>query len=498
MSDAALVLTLADEAATHRLAEALATRLAAGDVIALEGDLGAGKTTLARALIRAVAGDPALEVPSPTFTLVQTYPGRVPIAHFDLYRLGSPDELDEIGFEEAVADGAVLIEWPERGGGRIPRSALTIRLDIEGDGRRAALSGGGAWPERLDRLAGIARFLDDAGFGTARRAHLAGDASGRSYERLVRADGTRAVLMDARDRLPGPPVWDGRSYDDVAHRATTVLPFVAMNEGLRAIGISAPRILAADIPAGLLLLEDLGDRFIVKDGAPRPERWQAAAELLAHLHAEARPAELPVSGGERYSIPAFDRDAFLIEVDLLPRWYAPLIGRTLDEDAEAAFRSIWTRLFERFDQAEKSWLLRDYHSPNLLWLPERTGIARIGVLDHQDAMIGASAYDLASLGQDVRVDVDEALEQATIHAYVEARRTAGAFDGDTFAAAYAISGAQRTTKILGGFARLANAFGRPQYLRHIPRVKAYLKRNLRHEVLSPLALWYDRHLPLDD
>ena len=143
MSDAPLVLTLADEAATLRLAEALATRLASGDVIALEGDLGAGKTTLARALIRAVAGDPALEVPSPTFTIVQTYPGRVPIAHFDLYRLGSPDELDEIGFDEAVADGAVLIEWPERGGNRIPSSALTIRLEIAGEGRRAALSGGG-------------------------------------------------------------------------------------------------------------------------------------------------------------------------------------------------------------------------------------------------------------------------------------------------------------------------------------------------------------------
>ena len=496
MSAAPLVLTLADEAATLRLAEALATRLASGDVIALEGDLGAGKTTLARALIRAVAGDPALEVPSPTFTIVQTYPGRVPIAHFDLYRLGSPHELDEIGFDEAVADGAVLIEWPERGGNRIPSSALTIRLDIEGEGRRAALSGGGGWPERLARLAGIADFLDEAGFGEAQRAHLAGDASGRSYERILRADGTRAVLMDARDRLPGPPVWDGRSYDDVAHRATTVVPFVAMNEGLRAIGISAPRILAADIPSGLLLLEDLGDAFIIEDGTPRPDRWQAAAELLAHLHAEARPVELPVSGG--YRIPDFDRDAFLIEVDLLPRWYAPLIGRALDEQAETAFRAIWTDLFERFDRAEKSWLLRDYHSPNLLWLPERTGIARIGVLDHQDAMIGASAYDLASLGQDVRVDVGEALEQATIDAYVAARQAAGAFDRDAFMAAYAISGAQRTTKILGGFARLATAFGRPQYLRHIPRVKAYLKRNLRHEVLSPLALWYDRHLPLDD
>ncbi len=498
MSDAPVSLLLADEDATRRLAEDLAMRLAAGDIIALEGDLGAGKTTLARALIRAIADDPALDVPSPTFTLVQTYPGRVPIAHLDLYRLGGPDELDEIGFDEAIETGAVLIEWPERAAGRLPSEALTIRLAIEGEGRRATLSGGGTWPERLSRNLQIRALLDEAGFTGATRRHLAGDASGRSYERIGGSEGRRAVLMDARDRLPGPPVWGGRSYDDVAHRATTVAPFVAMNEALRGAGVSAPELIATDIPGGLLLLEDLGDAFIIRDGAPDLARWQVAAELLAMLHAAPRPDVLPLPGGGRYTIPPFDRDAFLIEVDLLPRWYAGFAGVTLSEEAEESYAAIWTVLHATLDATEKSWLLRDYHSPNLLWLAERSGIARIGVLDHQDAMIGASAYDVASLAQDVRITLAPDFETAVVGAYVAARRVRGPFDETAFAAAYAISGAQRSSKVLGAFARFAASLGRPQYLRHIPRVRAYLRRNLAHEVLSDLALWYDRHLPLDD
>ncbi|SHF63888.1 hypothetical protein SAMN02745157_2614 [Kaistia soli DSM 19436] len=499
MSAPLLSLSLADEAATMRLAEDLAAKLAPGDVIALEGDLGAGKTTLARALIRAIADDAALEVPSPTFTLVQTYPGRVAIAHFDLYRISEPDELEEIGFDEAIETGAVLVEWPERAAGRLPEDALIIRLAIAGEGRRADLFGGAGWADRLARTIAIRSWLDQAGFPGATRRHLAGDASGRSYERIGGADGIRAVLMDARDRLPGPPVWDGRSYDEVAHRATTVAPFVAMNEGLRAAGISAPALLATDIPSGLLLLEDFGDDFIIHDGEPDPKRWRVAAELLATLHAVPRLDVLPLPGGGSYQIPAFDRDAFLIEVDLMPRWYArEYAGLVLSEVAEESYAAIWTALHARLQASEQSWLLRDYHSPNLLWLPERDGIRRIGVLDHQDAMIGAAAYDVAALAQDVRITLSPAFEADVVAAYVAAREAAGPFDRDAFSVAYAISGAQRTTKVLGGFARLATAFGKPQYLRHIPRVRAYLRRNLAHEVLSDLALWYDRHLPLDE
>jgi tRNA threonylcarbamoyladenosine biosynthesis protein TsaE len=153
MTDApALVLDLPDEAATARLGAALAAVLRPGDVVALDGDLGAGKTALARALIRAATGDADEEVPSPTFTLVQTYDGADGAVywHFDLYRLEHPDDAVELDIDEAFAEGIALIEWPGRLGGYLPRRALRLSLGItDGTARRAALSGGGTLPARI-------------------------------------------------------------------------------------------------------------------------------------------------------------------------------------------------------------------------------------------------------------------------------------------------------------------------------------------------------------
>lgn len=148
-----LTLSLPDEAATTALANRLSPLLRRGDLVALSGNLGAGKTTFARALIRALSGDPALEVPSPTFTLVQAYPEtRPPVSHFDLYRIRDAGELDELGLDDAVADGIALVEWPERAGGMLPGAVLTLSLAIAGSGREARLDGNG-WAERLRALA---------------------------------------------------------------------------------------------------------------------------------------------------------------------------------------------------------------------------------------------------------------------------------------------------------------------------------------------------------
>lgn len=147
-----LTIDLPDEAATIALAEALAPLLRAGDVVTLSGLIGAGKTTFARALIRSLAGDAALEVPSPTFTLVQPYDEtRIPVTHFDLYRLADGVELDELGLDEAVADGIALVEWPERAPGRF-RGALAVALAPAGEGRTAGLSGDAGWLVRLGAL----------------------------------------------------------------------------------------------------------------------------------------------------------------------------------------------------------------------------------------------------------------------------------------------------------------------------------------------------------
>jgi tRNA threonylcarbamoyladenosine biosynthesis protein TsaE len=140
---------LPDEAATARLGEAVARALRAGDLVCLSGPLGAGKSSLARGLIRALT-TPDEEVPSPTFTLVQVYDGALPLAHFDLYRLTSPDEALELGLDEALEEGAAVVEWPQRLEGRLPEDRLDIDIAFndKGEGRRARLTPHGAWEGR--------------------------------------------------------------------------------------------------------------------------------------------------------------------------------------------------------------------------------------------------------------------------------------------------------------------------------------------------------------
>ncbi|MEP7031636.1 MAG: phosphotransferase, partial [Pseudolabrys sp.] len=146
--------------------------------------------------------------------------------------------------------------------------------------------------------------------------------------------------------------------------------------------------------------------------------------------------------------------------------------------------------------AAPTWVLRDFHSPNLLWLPAREGIARIGLLDFQDAVMGSPAYDLASLLQDARVDVPELMEISLLSRYSRARLKGDAeFDAPGFVRNYATLAAQRASKILGIFARLEKRDGKPQYLRHLPRVWAYLQRALAHPSLAPLAGWYRLNVP---
>src|SRR5207249_4034753 len=141
-----------------------------------------------------------------------------------------------------------------------------------------------------------------------------------------------------------------------------------------------------------------------------------------------------------------------------------------------------------------TWILRDYHSPNILWLPDRADLGRVGILDFQDAMIGSPAYDLASLLQDARVSIPEPLEVTLLGHYVRIRREVkGDFDSARFIQHYATFAAQRATKILGIFARLDQRDGKPQYLRHIPRIWGYLRRSLAHPALAPLNGWYSVH-----
>jgi hypothetical protein len=493
---------LPNEAALRRFAADIAAALEPGDLVTLSGDLGAGKTTFARALIRELAGDDAIEVPSPTFTLIQLYElPRFPLAHADLFRLSGAAELAELGFDDLPETAVVLVEWPDRAAGFLPADRLditfTLAPQLGPEVRNARLTGYGAFAPRAEQIAAVRKFLDDSGFGAARRQRLQGDASTRIYERLT-LDAQTTILMNAPRRPDGPPVRDGKPYSAIAHLAEDVVPFVALAAGLRDRNLSAPAVFHADLANGLLILEDFGDARIVTSHGPAPivNRYEVALDALAALHRQEVPEVLPVAPHLDYHIPRYDLGAFLIEAELLPDWYLPSAGIALPEAARAEYTELWRAALQSALAAPPSWVLRDYHSPNLLWLADRADIARIGVLDFQDALIGPAAYDVASLLQDARVDVPEEMELSLLGRYARARRKHDPdFDAAGFIRIYATLAAQRASKVLGIFARLDRRDRKPQYLRHQPRVFGYLRRALAHPALAPLAAWYSAHVP---
>lgn len=503
MSDpATFQAALANEAATAALMADLALLLGAGDVITLTGDLGAGKTAAARALIRYLAQDEHLEVPSPTFTLAQTYElTPLPVLHADLYRVNDPDELEEIGLSPLPEGTVALIEWPERAPNLLPPDRIDIafshRPSLGTSARAAEITGFGKAAAKVERLAALRGFLDLAGCLDAKRQRMPGDASTRSYARLIKGDQS-TILMNSPRRPDGPALYDGKSYSEAVHLAEDVKPFVAIANGLRERGYSAPAIHHADLDEGFLITEDFGGDLFIEGNPPRPiaARYQTAVDMLAALHQEQLPDVLPLVPHLDYVVPPFDNEAMMIEVGLMPEWYLADKGVALTSNMQADFLLIWQDLFARLDGVPRTWMLRDFHSPNLIWLERRKDTARVGLLDFQDAVMGPAAYDLVSLLQDARIDVPESIEITMLTRYVKERRAGdSAFDPAAFAQQYAIMSAQRNTRLLGTFARLNRRDGKPQYLKHQPRVWTYLNRALAHPSLETFREWCIAHVP---
>jgi len=209
------------------------------------------------------------------------------------------------------------------------------------------------------------------------------------------------------------------------------------------------------------------------------------------MHGRTWPRRLQAGPGSFHEVPPFDRDAMMIEADLLVDWYVPAIsGGPPSDDLRSGYAREWNALFDRLQGSEYTLMLRDFHSPNIIWRDDRAGHDRLGIVDFQDALIGPSAYDVASLAMDARVTVVPAIEKRTLEAYVRARRSAAEFDVGAFEESYAVMAAQRNSKILGIFVRLNRRDGKPQYMKHLPRIRDYMARALRHEALAPVHEFY--------
>ena len=316
-----------------------------------------------------------------------------------------------------------------------------------------------------DRGADLTAFLMRHGWGAADRRHLAGDASDRRYERL-RLGAATAVLMD------NPP---GGADDPAA--------FSAMARHLRGLGLSAPKILAEDLARGILLLEDLGDdlfaRLVTADPTREAELYAAATDALLHMQAAPPPEGLPDLSAKDWAEAA----GFALD------WYAfAAFGQKPDR---TAFLHAMTRALQDHADGPRVLILRDFHAENLLWLPGRAGLSRVGLLDFQLGQMGQPGYDLVSLLQDARRDVAPDTETRMVARFGSASGT----DPQTFAAHYAVLGAQRALRILGIFARLCLVAGKPRYVPLIPRVWGQLQGNLAHPALADLRAVCDQTLP---
>lgn len=300
------------------------------------------------------------------------------------------------------------------------------------------------------RAVEITAFLRRQGWGDAERRPLAGDASARRYERLYHSGGT-AILMDA------PP----------AENAPATASFLHIATWLREHGFSAPEILASNEPAGLLLLEDLGEGLFSRQTDRAPDRaemlYSAGIETIVGWQILPPPGDLPTP------------DATALAEATALAWKCYGFGGGADAVAELA------RCLAETEATAPVLALRDVHAENLIWLPEREGIARVGLLDFQDAFLAHPAYDVVSLTQDARRDVPPGLQERLLAQFLSLT----GYDPEIFRRDAAAIAAQRHLRILGVFARLAGQ-GRPHYLTHVPRVWRQLLHNLKTPHLATL------------
>lgn len=351
----------------------------------------------------------------------------------------------------------------------------------------------------------IDAFLSRHGLAEAERTPLAGDASTRRFTRLRTPSGDRFILMDQppaaeSDVAPAEASIEERralGYNASARLAGGRMDaFVAVADFLRDRGLSAPEIVAFDHEAGLAVVEDLGDALFVHRiaaGDDERELYAAAVDALVRLHAEPAPPVLE-SRGVRWPLHRLDTLAFDAGLDPFLEWWPKYAGGSQpDASAAAEWSELWAEVKRLGDEGAQAFAHRDYHAENLLWLPEREGAARVGMVDFQDAVIAHPAWDLLHLLQDARRDVSPEVAEAMLDRYLAARPD---LDRGTFLHDYHALAAANAARILGRvFARQEVLRGTGKYAAFMPRTWRHLERNLDRAGLTDLSAWFDRHVP---
>ena len=313
-------------------------------------------------------------------------------------------------------------------------------------------------------------FLQRTGAAKASVQPLPSDASPRRYFRVDHPRHGSVLLMQ---ETPGNP---------------DLIAYLLIASYLRDLHLSAPIVHAHDTEAGFALIEDFGNATytrLLKEGADETALYELAVEVLAKLHAEFRPDQI-----ER---PCYDADVLRNEYMLFADWFAPLFFR--DEELaefQMEFDCIWRKALLDVSTRRETLVLLDFHVDNLMLLDGRSGVASCGLLDFQDAMIGACAYDLMSLTQDARRDLSKGLEENLLDFYFSLRPEV---DRDAMMQDYHLLAAQRHAKVAGIFLRLSRRDGKHGYLAHIPRVLRRLDASLDAAGLNDIRTLVDRKLP---
>ena len=485
------------EKQTTDLAASIAKYIVAGDIIRLQGDLGAGKSVFARAVVRGLHSK-AEHIPSPTFTILQTYDDtRLPVVHVDLYRIEDESEVEFLELQPWIKHGVTLVEWPENAPNWFPESradnlfeaptetdngsTLTVKISQQDDGGRVfELSGGKSWQQRLSLIdeslrrpstpQGRKRFVEQAlGKGYV-ITPVSADASFRSYWRVKTEEGPK-IVMDSP-----PPLED-------------VKPVIKMTHFLEGAGVRVPHIYAKDEKLGYLLQEDFGDTTLldaVQNKGYDLEKWyEKAVDILIHM-ALSDPAPVrQYSHADLWSEAARFTD-----------WYLPqATGHATFTADRQQFHDIWLPLFDKIMDVPKTTTFWDYHAANLMVLEKEPGdsIDCLGVIDFQDARVGPVSYDLSMLLQDVRFAIPDDLEQHLIQRFVDG--LGGLVTMEKFMESYELVNLQRTMKIIGGFTRVAKRDGKDSYLKFMPRCWEIVDRAIQNPATTEVQAFLARTMP---